>query len=59
MEQVKKKFAAIKLELDEAKEEADNLRQEKKEADERADAVSDSLGFESLHKQRCHYVRLN
>jgi len=42
MEQVKKKFAALKLELDESKEEADKLRADKKESDERADAVGDS-----------------
>ena len=42
MEQVKKKFAVLKLELDEAREEGDKLRAEKKESDDRADAVRDS-----------------
>ena len=40
MEQVKKKIAALKIECDDAKSQADDAKREKKEADERADAVS-------------------
>lgn len=43
MEQVKKKIAALKLECDEAKEQLEDAKREKKEADERADAVSKCL----------------
>lgn len=40
MEQVKKKIAQLKVECDEAKAQLDDAKREKKEADERADAVS-------------------
>ena len=42
MDQVKKKFAQLKLELDEAREEVDSLKADKKESDDKADAVRDS-----------------
>ena len=41
MEQVKKKIAQLKTECDEAKAQLDDARREKKEAEERADAVSE------------------
>ena len=41
MEQVKKKIAQLKVECDEAKAQLDDAKREKKEAEEKADAVSE------------------
>jgi len=41
MEQIKKKIATLKIECDEAKAQLDDVKREKKESDDRADAVSE------------------
>ena len=45
MEQVKKKIAQLKTECDDAKAQLEDITKQKKEADDRADAVSEYLSI--------------